>query len=408
VTRTAHQVHGAIGFTLEHDLRLATTRLWAWCEEDCSDSYWLTEIGRRTLAVGADGLWPMLTSSTGSERNQPPGPGGFGRSCMTGGQRSVTLRASRWMIGRGLALRLIQRVMSRGLSAIALLGMGAGVLVLAPGTSSAAERSESSGPYVAMGDSYVAGPVIPVQSGRPLGCLRSSNNYPSLVRRVLHSSGFTDVSCSGATTDNITGPQSVTGGTNPPQVDALSGDTKLVTIGIGGNDIGFAGIIETCAARSITTPLGSGCKDYYTSGGRDQLAERIDQAGSKIAAVLEEINQRAPHARVLVVGYPTILPDSGPGCFPLVPVTPGDVAYLRRTEQKLNAMLAEQADEAGARYVDTYHSSIGHDVCKLPGTKWVEGLVPTAPAAPFHPNLLGMHNSASRVLAALRSNVATD
>ena len=71
-------------------------------------------------------------------------------------------------------------------------------------------------------------------------------------------------------------------------------------------------------------------------------------------------------------------------------------------------MLAAQADEAGARYVDTYHSSIGHDVCTLPGTKWVEGLVPTAPAAPFHPNSLGMRNSASRVLATLRSNVATD
>ena len=64
VARIAHQIHGAIGFTLEHDLRLATTRLWAWRDEDGSDAHWLTEIGRQTLAEGADGLWPMLTRSS--------------------------------------------------------------------------------------------------------------------------------------------------------------------------------------------------------------------------------------------------------------------------------------------------------------------------------------------------------
>jgi hypothetical protein len=121
-----------------------------------------------------------------------------------------------------------------------------------------------------------------------------------------------------------------------------------------------------------------------------------------VAAVLAEIERRAPEAKVLVVGYPTILPDSGPGCYPLLPLRPGDVAYLRQTEKRLNKMLADQADDAGAEYVDTYHSSIGHDACKLPGTKWVEGLLPTAAAAPVHPNSLGMRNSANRVLATLR------
>ncbi|MBV9315450.1 MAG: hypothetical protein JO100_17350 [Pseudonocardia sp.] len=61
VARVAHQVHGAIGFTLEHDLRLVTTRLWAWREEDGSDAYWNAFVGRQALAAGVDGLWPMLT-----------------------------------------------------------------------------------------------------------------------------------------------------------------------------------------------------------------------------------------------------------------------------------------------------------------------------------------------------------
>jgi lysophospholipase L1-like esterase len=295
----------------------------------------------------------------------------------------------------------VRRVLVSAMGAITMTGMSAALMLLTPGVGVAA--TEGSGPYVAMGDSYVAGPVIPLQTGKPLGCLRSNHNYPSLVKAALRPSVFRDVSCSGATTDNLTGPQPVTGGQNPPQLDALTQDTALVTLGIGGNDIDFSKIVETCVARSSTKPLGAGCKDYYTSGGHDQLAERIDAAGDKVAAVLREIGRRAPHATVLVVGYPTLLPDSGPGCYPLVPFTAGDVAYLRQTEQELNDMLAEQADRAGARYVDTYRSSVGHDVCKLPGTKWVEGLVPTAPAAPFHPNSLGMRNSARDVLAALRT-----
>ena len=64
IARVAHQVHGAIGFTLEHDLRLATTRLWAWREEDGSEAHWHTVIARRALAEGADGLWPLLTRAS--------------------------------------------------------------------------------------------------------------------------------------------------------------------------------------------------------------------------------------------------------------------------------------------------------------------------------------------------------
>ncbi|GAY10679.1 acyl-CoA dehydrogenase family protein [Pseudonocardia sp. N23] len=62
VARIAHQVHGAIGFTREHDLRLTTTRLWAWRDEDGTDGEWATRIGDLVLAAGADGLWPLVTA----------------------------------------------------------------------------------------------------------------------------------------------------------------------------------------------------------------------------------------------------------------------------------------------------------------------------------------------------------
>jgi acyl-CoA dehydrogenase len=63
VARIAHQVHGAIGFTREHDLRLWTTRLWAWREEDGSDAEWNAELGSTVLAAGPSGLWPLITGS---------------------------------------------------------------------------------------------------------------------------------------------------------------------------------------------------------------------------------------------------------------------------------------------------------------------------------------------------------
>ncbi|MGH3565973.1 MAG: SGNH/GDSL hydrolase family protein [Pseudonocardia sp.] len=244
--------------------------------------------------------------------------------------------------------------------------------------------------YVALGDSYTSGPLIPVQRGLPPGCLRSNRNYPSLIAQTFGVPDFRDVSCNGATTTDLSDPQRVTLGVNPPQFDALDEDVELVSLGIGGNDIGFGQIINNCAKRSPRKPAGAACQDFYTSGGTDQLAERIDATAPKIAAALAEIERRSPDAQVLLVGYPAILPDEGPGCFPLVPFSPGDVAYLRDTEKRLNAMLADEADDADADYVDTYDPTIGHDICQRPGRRWIEGLVPTSPAAPLHPNALGM------------------
>ena len=63
VARIAHQVHGAIGFTREHDLRLTTTRLWAWRDEDGNDSHWNGVVGARALDAGPDGLWPLVTGT---------------------------------------------------------------------------------------------------------------------------------------------------------------------------------------------------------------------------------------------------------------------------------------------------------------------------------------------------------
>lgn len=282
----------------------------------------------------------------------------------------------------------------------ALLPVAASGLLLAVLIPQASQAS--TGPsYVALGDSYTAGPLIPTQTGSPIACLRSTNDYPADVASSLGSSSFTNISCSGATTANMNGSQSVTGGTNPPQFSALSSSTTLVTMGIGGNDIGFSSILETCAEDSLNNPLGDPCKQHYTSGGTDQLAAAINALGPVIGSLLQQIHQLAPNAKILLVGYPVILPNSGDGCWPVVPIAYGDVPYLRGVEQELNQMLSSEAAANGVTYVNTYTDSIGHDACQSASNQWVEGLVPQTSAAPFHPNETGELHMADQVLAAL-------
>ncbi|TNH21016.1 SGNH/GDSL hydrolase family protein [Micromonospora orduensis] len=283
------------------------------------------------------------------------------------------------------------------LAALATATVGVLLTVATP-----ASAAVPTGRYVALGDSYTAGPLIPTQVD--LNCLRSNRNYPSLVAASAGSSSFADVSCSGATTDDILyGGSGQLGITLPPQLSAVTSNSALVTVQIGGNDIGFSGIISDCAEASLSSPLGSPCKDRYTAGGVDQLQARITATVPKVTTVLQEIRRAAPGARVVVLGYPAIVPDTGYGCWPVVPIAYQDVPYLRGVEKSLNAMLANTAAANGAVYADVYTPSIGRDACKSSGTRWVEGLVPQNSAAPFHPNARGEQGMATALLARLNS-----
>ncbi len=255
---------------------------------------------------------------------------------------------------------------------------------------------------MSLGDSYTAAPLVPDPTGNPILCGRSTNNYPSDVARAIAPSSFTDVSCSSATTADMTQPQSLYGvQTNPPQFNALKASDALVTVGIGGNDAGLIGVAEECAKLDATTPIGTPCKNHYTAGGSDPNVAAINATGPKIASVLNGIHTRAPHARVLIVGYPDGLPTNGTACWPFVPITAGDITYFNGLEQQLNHVIATEAAGNRSTFVDTWTSSIGHDACKAPGVAWVNGIIPTSAAFPLHPNELGESNMALQVRAAL-------
>jgi hypothetical protein len=260
----------------------------------------------------------------------------------------------------------------------------------------AAPAGASAASWVGLGDSYAAGPLIPNQSLSPLGCLRSDHNFAHLSA-AARGKTLTDVSCSGATTADMTASQSTDAGTNPPQFNALAATTSTVSLQIGGNDIGFTEILENCATYN---PFSHPCKDRYDSGGNDQIAARIAATAPKVDAVLKGIRQRSPSAKILVVNYAAILPETGSGCWPQVPFAYADVPYLRAKEQQLNTMLATEAAANGATLVDDYSASIGKDACKSSGTRWVEPLVPATAAAPFHPNARGEAGVAVVVTAA--------
>jgi len=273
--------------------------------------------------------------------------------------------------------------------------------------------------YVALGDSWSADVVIadlnglPDSTYAPVGCAQSHVNYPKLLAKRLGVKRFKDATCGSATTTHFFKPQTglPTGGFNPPQFDRLTARTDLVTVGIGGNDAGFASAAMSClnllptnttAFESVVLPvsipfLGSGvplggCKQRFVKDGHDLLAERIAASEWKLVNALREIHRRSPKARVLMVDYLDGIPAKG--CYPLVPITDTDMAYLHATFKRLNAMVKRAAARGGAEFVNTYDDSHGHDVCQGPTTRYVEGLGIVslnglAVAVPAHPNSAG-------------------
>ena len=178
----------------------------------------------------------------------------------------------------------------------AVLACALGLLLVAATPAGAAT-------WVGLGDSFAAGPLIPNQVA-PYGCLKSDQNFARHASARLGYS-LTDMSCSGAKTDHMTQSQDVEGADNPPQFNALGASTNVVTLQIGGNDIGFSGILESCATEN---PF-DGCKDEYVHDGRDEISERINATAPKVAAVLAGHPRALPSARIFVVNYAAILPD---------------------------------------------------------------------------------------------------
>lgn len=254
--------------------------------------------------------------------------------------------------------------------------------------------------YVALGDSYSAGPLVPAQRVDPLGCLRSTNNYPAFLAGYFGVRSYVDVTCSGAETDDLDRRRQTTilpGPSPAPQVDALTAETDLVTLGIGGNDHTlFGSMIEVCESVAELAPKGAPCKRHFTNGrGVDTKLRDATRIQRGVARVLRAVATRAPAAEVYVVGYPRLLPEKG--TCQAVKFAAGDYRWGNRIEKRLNRSLRRAAAANGATYVDLYAASRGHDAC-AGSEAWINGstLKPLR-AANFHPFLRGMRGAAQEI-----------
>lgn len=325
-------------------------------------------------------------------------------------------------------------------AAIATLGV---LCLVASPALSASAAGPSGLEYVALGDSYSAGYGLPDPSDEPApGCFQSPYDFPHQVAGAL-GLVLDDRSCSGADTENITNtPQTTdTGGTAPIQSDSLSASTDIVTVMISGNDLGFFSIAESCLAKSPTGPVfgvypnlytTNTCREIYEPTANNDFLEFVIDSEVKpaLATTFALIRQKAPNAKVFVVGYPTITPPTD-HCFSLpyegtdiappfvpnsVPFVASDQAYLHQIEQELDLAIQGAAATAGFTYVPTFEQTTDHSLCTP--EPWMNGFTLTSTETPdpvpghdgvyialgtLHPNQAGADFLARAVRAAIEA-----
>ncbi|WP_320776146.1 SGNH/GDSL hydrolase family protein [Streptomyces sp. CRN 30] len=305
-----------------------------------------------------------------------------------------------------------------GMAAVLVAGAVVPAQVAGARPAAAADRQ-----WAALGDSYTAGVVK--AAGEVFeyprdGCERTDRSYPQVIDRDLGSLlDLTNVSCGGATVENVTDvPQEPTGRNSPPfqtdpeypfppvppQSAAVGPDTDVITVGVGGNTAGFGQMLSECPPLGLLTlGLGTPCKAALAANLPAQL-EKTRQDYDQMLTVLRE---RAPGAKILAVGYPTVVPEDVSKCRYGDPtqfgtITRGDLDWLRRNLlDPLNEIIETSAAAHGAAgYVDLADSSRDHSVCDA--DKWVEGFVTrSGRQTNVHPNVLGHRNAADHVEAAI-------
>ncbi|WP_159085849.1 SGNH/GDSL hydrolase family protein [Aeromicrobium chenweiae] len=282
--------------------------------------------------------------------------------------------------------RTATAVLAMTVLATTMTATGAGAAVTVYDKGPGGER------YVAMGDSVAAGPILlPQRPGGP-PCYRSEKNFATLTAGALRVRQFIDATCSSATIDNITKPQ----GSEPAQIDAVSRETTMVTVGpIGANDAGIVSTVSGCI-----NPVAAGCKE------RDgqTVHDKIEATRPELAAALAAIKKKAPRAAIVVVGYGLYIPPRG--CPLVQPLTSSDADYIQGLVDHMSRVLRDAARSAKVTFADLRATpgSIDHTACAAPGQRWIEGLVPLSGdgAIPFHPTAIGMKAVAPTVTAAGR------
>ncbi|MDU0478552.1 SGNH/GDSL hydrolase family protein [Staphylococcus chromogenes] len=221
-----------------------------------------------------------------------------------------------------------------------------------------------------MGDSYTSGPGLrPYDEDAPQDCRRSTRNFAKIFAKSYTRLKLKDVSCAGAASPQITG---ATSDQISAQVAALSDETDLVTITLGGNDRMLFSELAICNSNLAEAFFSTtGIPNYCTNSAEHELQMRIDEiAKLDVADALTAVRRSAPNAKVVFVGYPRIFPRMGKGCSSM-PYPEASVKINRAAEERLNARLREVAEQNGAEFVDMHAISPEEGACAPKSQRFV-------------------------------------
>jgi lysophospholipase L1-like esterase len=277
------------------------------------------------------------------------------------------------------------------------------------------------GRYVALGSSMAAGPGIrPRAPGAPFRSGRSARNYAHLVAEQLNLD-LVDVTFSGATTTHVLAERQRGA---PPQICALDGSEELVTITIGGNDVGYVPLLMVSALLGSIARLSPASRRYRHPGmsddadcrragrarllpviaallDRDGREQALGQAGESLRAVGAAVRRRAPRARVVFADYLTLLPPAG---VPAAPLSVANADLGRYVGARLEELTAAAAEATGCELVRAGQASRDHHGWST--DPWAVGAgwpLPWCPV-PFHPNAAGMRAVAGLIVGSAGDN----
>jgi lysophospholipase L1-like esterase len=230
--------------------------------------------------------------------------------------------------------------------------------------------------YVALGDSYASGVGTRSYIDDGSDCSRSEAAHPFLLAEEL-GADLEFAACSGATTGDVLASQ----------LGSLSSGTDLVTITVGGNDTGWARVVQQCA---YPYP--------WTCDAQIAAAEAFirDQLPAKLHAVYDAVESAAPNARVVVLGYPRLF--NGEQCNVVTRISPAEQSQLNAAADLLGETIGQVAGGHGFDYVDVRDAFEGHAVCD--DAEWVNGLsYPIAES--YHPNTAGQRDGYLPLVSAI-------
>jgi lysophospholipase L1-like esterase len=216
--------------------------------------------------------------------------------------------------------------------------------------------------YVALGDSYSAGVGAGSTSG---SCDQSPNAFPALWAKANSPASFTFAACSGATTTDVINSQ----------LSSLSSSTTLVSIVIGGNNVGFSSIMETCVLHSTGS-----CKSAVSAG--EKYAN--DTLPGQLKTTLTDIRSHAPNAKIVVLDYPDFYDLSTLLCIGL---SGADHQALDNGINDLDAVLKTAAADNDDAFADVRTQFTGHELCD--GAGWLNSVDVLDIDSSYHPTATG-------------------